>query len=333
MNINKPQKLFYGLLALMMVFGLTFRPATQSASAQVSEACGEPSVFTLWAGKTIDAGTITVSNDAENLYVVYQISGEWKLAETHLYIASEPFVERLPPGQAPYKWESGEDPVTSTSFTFTVPLEDVDCGSVLYLQAHAALIMYDENGEPIQEETGYGGDITEPDQGAWFGNITYVVVCCDNPPETCFAEETAWAAGTRYVSKGNWATYTSYSGVAQEVILFAGQTMTAGTVAFSAPDNGQVTITITLAEGWFFQEVAENLKIQDYAVAPSGNPSPGLFAWKATAPGSPFSIGVPQNNFYGVHVDVMREVACLTPVGAFLPIPAPFGLALPVVVK
>jgi len=117
--------------------------------------------------------------------------------------------------------------------------------------------------------------------------------------------ETAWAAGSRYVSKGNWATYTPY--VADSTVtLYAGQTMEAGTVRFSAVASGNVTIAITLNEGWRFKDVEENVKIQDYASAPSVKPEPGLFEWKGDAdPGeSTFEIAVPANNYYGVHVQV-----------------------------
>jgi hypothetical protein len=120
--------------------------------------------------------------------------------------------------------------------------------------------------------------------------------------------ETAWAAGDRYVDTGNWATYTPYSGDALDVTLYAGQTMEAGTVHFSAPVDNVVTITITLNAGWRFADVPESVKIQDYAEAPSGNPNPGGFEWKGDATGSSFSIDVPENNYYGVHVDVEQEV-------------------------
>jgi hypothetical protein len=121
-----------------------------------------------------------------------------------------------------------------------------------------------------------------------------------------FKDETGWAAGTRYTSKGNWATYTPY--VAESTVkLFAGQTMEAGEVSFSSVVDGKVTITITLNCGWHFDDVSDNVKIQDYKSAPSGNPSPGKFAWKRCATKSGFSIKVPANNFYGVHVDLLHE--------------------------
>ena len=148
-----------------------------------------------------------------------------------------------------------------------------------------------------------------PKGGAVWSRATQVWVVVDYTPEECeWIEETAWANGTRYVEQGNWATYTPY--VADStVILYAGQTMDAGMVDFSAPIAGSVTITIILNEGWrFYDDIEqENVKIQDYASAPSGNPSPGLFDWKGYATESSFSIDVRENNFYGVHVDVEWE--------------------------
>jgi hypothetical protein len=118
--------------------------------------------------------------------------------------------------------------------------------------------------------------------------------------------ETAWADGLRYVTKGNWATYTPY--VPGNIVnLYAGQTMEAGTVEFSAAVDGYLEITITLNNGWRFYDAEENVKIQDYESAPSGNPSPGLFAHKFYADENPFTVSVPANNFYGVHVDVEWE--------------------------
>jgi hypothetical protein len=134
-------------------------------------------------------------------------------------------------------------------------------------------------------------------------SIIVEVVECQACP---WVGETAWAAGTRYVAQGNWATYTAYV-AGSTVTLYAGQDMDAGTVDFSSPADGLVTITITLNAGWRFLDAPENVKIQDYATAPSGNPAPGLFAWKDYATGSAFAIEVPVNNFYGVHVDVERQ--------------------------
>jgi hypothetical protein len=127
-----------------------------------------------------------------------------------------------------------------------------------------------------------------------------------------FEGDTAWAANgdvplqLRYTTRGNWATYVAYFGVEKTTTLFAGQTNDVGTVHFSAAVGGQVVITVTLATDVEFEDVAENLMVQDYATAPSGNPSPGLFAHKKHCdPAESWCvITVPENNFYGVHVNV-----------------------------
>lgn len=154
---------------------------------------------------------------------------------------------------------------------------------------------------PINPNSGQPYDVS---------HVTFLFYKGDEPTE-CWKDETAWAYGRRYTSRGNWATYTPYI-PNSTVDLYAGQTMKAGTVHFSAVTGGKVTITITLDVGWRFQPVDENVKIQDYSSAPSGNPSPGLFMWKGTASSSSntFSIEVPANSFYGVHVDVLRRAAC-----------------------
>jgi len=125
-----------------------------------------------------------------------------------------------------------------------------------------------------------------------------------------FKGETAWAANgntpgeLRYSQRGNWATYVAYA--EKTTTLFAGQHIDVGSVTFSAPDSGEITITINLSGGWEFADSAGNVKIQDYDKAPSGNPAPGRFAHKNSADStqSSFSISVPLNNFYGVHVNV-----------------------------
>ncbi|ERM80657.1 hypothetical protein P872_12820 [Rhodonellum psychrophilum GCM71 = DSM 17998] len=134
--------------------------------------------------------------------------------------------------------------------------------------------------------------------------LCYNLEPCDD--EKCWEDETAWAAGTRYVTKGNWATYSSKSALEAGVTLFAGQTLAAGTVKLL---NG--VITITLNEGWRFADTDENVKIQHYSsTPPASNPEPGLFTTKGKANTSPYSISVPYGEFYGVHVDVERSVAC-----------------------
>ena len=143
----------------------------------------------------------------------------------------------------------------------------------------------------------------------------------DDPEPMCYQEETAWAAGLPYVEQGNWAMYVPYDGEELLKDLYAGQNILIGTATFSAPVDGYVTITIDLVDGWIFYfdladiEADDNLKVQDYEVAPEGNPAIGLFDWKESIPvgSTTASIEVPENNFYGVHLDVALEYDCDVP--------------------
>jgi hypothetical protein len=143
--------------------------------------------------------------------------------------------------------------------------------------------------------------------------ISHVTFCFDEDYGTTidWCEETAWAAGTRYVKRGNWATYTPYPGNGESVVIYAAQTALAGTATFTE-DNGMVEIFIELNDNFIFyydvndQYEDDNIKVQDYATAPSGNPAPGLFDWKATAPvgSQSYTITVPLADYYGIHLDV-----------------------------
>jgi hypothetical protein len=153
---------------------------------------------------------------------------------------------------------------------------------------------------------------SEPGEGQSF---TFTVE--NIPDEREFSGETAWAANGDEPGQlpynpdddGNWATYVEYA--AKTTTLFAGQHIPVGSVVFLAPVGGEVTITVDLIAGWTFEDVLENLMVQDYVSAPSGNPAPGLFDHKATCDVAlaTCSIVVPEAAFYGVHVNVGTWVA------------------------
>lgn len=141
--------------------------------------------------------------------------------------------------------------------------------------AHAAIFV---NG---MDETAFAGSDSPCNinpHGRWWCYVAHLICCKGTEPQPpgCWKDETAWAKGDPYnkVKSGNWAMYTSYAGASKTVDLMAGQTMDAGDVALE-PVSGGVKITVTLASGWRFASVSENLKVQDYASAPSSNPSPG----------------------------------------------------------
>jgi hypothetical protein len=162
-----------------------------------------------------------------------------------------------------------------------------------------------------------------PNNGKLY-DISHVSFCWNKGNgDLCYQDETAWAKGDPYNPKrGNWAMYVAYGGVEKTVDLIAdggdGVGMVAGEVTFSAPSGGYVEITVNLDNTFIFyydlndDEEDNNLKVQDYANAPKGNPKVGRFEHKTFIPvGSTLgSITVPVNNYYGVHLDVAYEVPC-----------------------
>jgi len=117
--------------------------------------------------------------------------------------------------------------------------------------------------------------------------------------------------------RSEWTDYVKYDNEVKTVILFAGQTIPAGTVTFSdrQGSNGQCSVNVTIAlnnDAQFDISFGmdgvqdDNVKIQDYAFAPTGNPSPGLFDHKRAveAGQNTITVPVPCNNYYGVHADL-----------------------------
>lgn len=211
-------------------------------------------------------------------------------------------------------------------------------GTNLYPLKIGAVIMKGGNDanvyayEPqVQNDSGLASPATPAGGPAGLSNLTFCwnPVQEEDPPQEieCWGnDETAWGAGDRYVVRGNWATYTSYSACQLGAKLYAGQTEHAGTVQ-CVLDDGSVAMTISMNAGWRFAPLwdkdamdcvrdatnaclaePENVKVQDYLDAPQGNPAPGLFAHKATAAvvEPSFTLSVPVNEFYGVHVNVRR---------------------------
>ena len=172
--------------------------------------------------------------------------------------------------------------------------------------------LYDANGIYVKTLT---NTATLAGEGLDLEDSAKVTLTCY---DDVFEGETAWAANgntdgeLRYNQRGNWATYVQYDGREKTTTLFAGQTIDVGSVTFSAPDDAynMVTITVELTGDWEFEDVAENLKVQDYLDEPSGNPEPGQFDHKkdCDAASNTCSIEVPANNYYGVHVNVGQWV-------------------------
>jgi len=142
--------------------------------------------YTLWAGKHNDAGTVTITNDDDNLYVTYNTNETADLSEIHVYVwTNEADIpsKRPAPGQAPYVVEN----IFDDAYTLTIPVAELGCGDSYYVSTHAALIANATDNDEAAEgdnagETAYAGDSNSPacydgQKGAWWGYVTYTVDC------------------------------------------------------------------------------------------------------------------------------------------------------------
>jgi len=145
--------------------------------------------YTLWAGQHNDAGTVTITNDDDNIYVTYNTNSTADLAEVHVYFWTQAEkdagiipTKRPAPGHADYVIEN----INADAVTVTIPSE-LACGENFYISTHAALIANDTEGDEAGSgdnagETAYAGNADSPacfdgTKGAWWGYVNYTVEC------------------------------------------------------------------------------------------------------------------------------------------------------------
>ncbi|WP_372643824.1 SdrD B-like domain-containing protein [Ancylomarina sp.] len=233
--------------------------------------------YTLYAGKTNNAGTVVISNDGDYLYVSYNTNGTADLGEAHVYVwtdQSEIPTKRPAPGHAPYKAED----INADNYTFMIPLSDFGtsevCGSVFYVSTHAALVADgtlgddadDGNSDSNDGETAYAGGLNTPDgfpksKGAWWGYVTYTVDCYYDISGTVFED----ADNSFDLESGE----SGFEGITVDLLDASGNV---------------VASTLTAADGsYLFEHVAAGM---DYSVSVASGPAD----YTATENASGFSI-------------------------------------------
>ena len=160
--------------------------------------CGTPQVQALLAGQTIPAGTISVSNDATNLYVTYTTTGGWVIRKTHLYVGAcsgIPTTRSGNPQIGLFPYQTYYSPRV-TAYTYTIPLTDLD--SCYCIAAHAELELLDGSGNVIQTETGWG-------QGDPMGGSSWAMVI-NYCTQTCTSSCTINPGDFRTQTQGGWGS-------------------------------------------------------------------------------------------------------------------------------
>lgn len=206
------------------------KPVTKSFETLTNDSnidyCGQPVECPLIAGQHIDAGTVTIKNDENYLYVkVYSKAGFQNVDENiKMWIGTEPPSKRPPAGHFPYKvTESGDTHIFQIELS-SIDAWSGDCGEntqPLIIIVHADVLT--EVGNANSGETAFGG-CQEGAGKAWWYYMEYSVQCCeeeecmdafgvkhDNIQSSCIND--IWASWL-------WGSWISGTGVYDGIILY-----------------------------------------------------------------------------------------------------------------
>ncbi len=120
----------------------------------------EPTTVMLVAGQTIGAGTVTVSNDADFIYVTYTTTNGWVLTQTHLYVGDCALIPvnnpgNPMPGQFPYASAHNN----LTTYTYQIPISRIPLEGCGCIAAHAVVKKYNSANQVVDTQTGWGNGV------------------------------------------------------------------------------------------------------------------------------------------------------------------------------
>lgn len=121
--------------------GAWFYIAEYKIDCCVEDKCPEM-VYTLWAGQHNNAGTITIENDGQFLYIFYNTNESADLGSVHVRIDTTPPTGKDSPGRYNMNKYVNPSGLPSDSYVVVIPLAEVgfSCDQKLYISAHASLV-------------------------------------------------------------------------------------------------------------------------------------------------------------------------------------------------
>jgi hypothetical protein len=215
----------------------------------ISNVCGSTTVDFM-AGQNTVAGSITVSNDNEYVYVTFATKGGWVMGKTHLYagaLSGVPVNNSGAPKIGLFPKTATHNPYV-TEYTYKYLKRNLPECFVVAAHAEVRKIV---NGVVVQSET-------------------------------------AWGKGTNFVSKGTWAMYFNYCVQKCCVIepkvfnYFGGQTIPTGSLVVTN-DKENLYITYTTTGNWYLN--ATHLYVgtlEGLPVNKAKTPIPGQFPYTQT---------------------------------------------------
>ena len=136
------------MLAITLLLSFTNMVIPAAASTPVNNSL----TVTIWAGQNNNAGSVTVSNDNDNLYLHWNLNEDWDLAEVSNNIKVYVGLDNpgdASPGSFPYKYTE-----TGKSGNYTYPLDTDWYEEDIWIAIHFDLLSADDGSE----ETGWAGN-------------------------------------------------------------------------------------------------------------------------------------------------------------------------------
>jgi len=157
----------------------------------------------LYAGQTIEAGTVTMEVVGTDLTIIYETTGGWELQETHVWVGTDladmPQTRKGSPKIGNFPYQSG-DITGDTSYSVSIPLLQLgfacpSADTAYFVAAHAAVQLNDGAGNIIQTETGWSDGDRYVQRGMWgtYSTITLTCDCGTTEPPVAGKCETAFA--------------------------------------------------------------------------------------------------------------------------------------------
>jgi hypothetical protein len=182
---------------MLVLMGTWGGSTATSAPGNGEQHCGPADVQALTAAHDIDIGSTIIANDEENLWVELEVTGSWLLGTTHVHVGLDggdyptgAFGQPLP-DHFDYTHErsvvAAGDGVGDD--VFVIPLAELgtagpcDTAVPIYIWAHAEAFRFHPDGS-IQQESAYGGDLSDSNPDRWFFLAQYDLQCCNGAYRT-----------------------------------------------------------------------------------------------------------------------------------------------------
>lgn len=153
----------------------SYNSSTTTAPSIITVAC-EKTVSNFYAGQHMLAGTITVENDAVNLYVTFHTTSGWLMQQTHLYVGP---LSGLPSGSngnpkiGNFPFSASHNPKV-TDYTYTIPLTKFS-SNCMVIAAHAEVVQLSSDGTYVNGQTAWGAGKQISPRGSWASYFDYCI--------------------------------------------------------------------------------------------------------------------------------------------------------------